>query len=194
MKKSLALFAITIFLSAQVMAGVQQSADLHLSLNVNNRNLEVIQMYTYLDTRAEVFEGHNVFEAITFRGDGLKLKLNEDQSQLVADLNGKQIVLTHVELTQAQNGDDGFKSVIVKDAAKIQLVHASLGKKIKFKQTSCLPGSTFCTTRTIRVKPHQYIYEVTGSDGEVLCIKRGFNTTPENYGKNPDKYSLGNCN
>jgi len=185
------LILASLFASTFIHAAEFQTGNLRSSLMKKNEVIELYDFYTYIETAPLLFEGKNVFEALTFRGEGIQVFLSESENAIKYRIEGKEFVLSKLS-EDVKNLPEGYNSIKADSSVKVRLDHASLGKPYKTKVTFCLPGFP-CWLKTVKVVPHRTAITVTGSEGDMFCIKRGFNENAENHGKVDDTYSLGAC-
>ena len=191
MHKIIIFLSLIITFSTQVFAGNLQNANLNTSLDKKGDEIYLYDFYTYLTTSPLVFKGEDVFSALTFRGDGIKILLSKEDNSINAVIAGQTILLSRVQEDVA-NLPDGYHKLTPKSELKVRLDHASLGESYRIKAPLCFPGFT-CFSHTIKVTPHRTKITIIGEDGDAFCISRGFNRTKENDSKVDDTYSLGEC-
>lgn len=187
------LLVIFLSLLSFNLFAVEQTSNLHLSVEARSGELNILQYYTYLETKPLIYKGKNVFGAMSFRGDDARLELSADYSKLIFFLGSQKMILADVNLDIDGFKDESIETLVFEGALSIKLVKASLGKSFKIKKKTCFPGERSCSFSWVSITPYQYSFEVISTMGDILCIKRGYNTNSSNYGKNSDQYRFGHC-
>lgn len=188
--KIILIFLMAIF-QVSVYGNTLQETTLRSSLVKKDQKIDFNDFYTYLETAPFIFEGQNAFEALTFRGRGIKVFLSYEDSSIRASVEGKDILLGRLD-RPVDTLQNGFNSINIHSSVQVSLDHASLGKSYNVRVPVCLPGLP-CFSKAIRITPHRYKYTIIGVEGDAFCVQRGFDRKASNDLEIDDTYSLGKC-